>query len=121
MIWLLPTAATVYPDVVSTPTPTMLETTTYVAIRRPKPEDTGGSPGKLGARRGTQVAQRVDGLVRPQKTNRRHLRPSEFRGVRPILPAGCARDRLVWRPTRGINAVVYQGSRCDTSDRGQDN
>ena len=49
MIWLLPTAATVYPDVVSTPTPTMLETTTYVAIRRPKPEDTGGSPGKLGA------------------------------------------------------------------------
>ena len=41
MSWLLPTAATVYPDVVSTPTPTMLETTTKIATDRPKPAGLG--------------------------------------------------------------------------------
>ena len=47
MSWLLPTDATVNPDVVSTPTPIMLETTTKIPIGSPKPLETGGPPGSL--------------------------------------------------------------------------
>ena len=35
MSWLLPTKHAVYPDVVKTPTPTMLEITTNVAVANP--------------------------------------------------------------------------------------
>ena len=36
MSWLLPTKQTVYPDVVSTPVPIMLEMTTNVAVASPR-------------------------------------------------------------------------------------
>jgi hypothetical protein len=48
MYWLLPTDATVYPDVVNTPVPTMLATTTQIAIGRPNSAGIASARGESG-------------------------------------------------------------------------
>src|SRR4051812_19522092 len=49
MYWLLPTRATVIPEVVRTPTPTMLATITKVAVASPNSAGILGGPASVGS------------------------------------------------------------------------
>ena len=74
--WLLPTKKTVNPEVVRTPTPTMLATTTKVAVARPKSAGIrradGSSPGRVRSARGRD---RSSGRLRRRVgSGRRRLR-----------------------------------------------